>query len=124
MSRSKLWLKIALALIAIHVVVVLSVLVLRVPFGLERLSDTVVITTIYLPLVPWHLAELPILENTPQMLPPPNILGWAIIVLMWIVFYAAIGYLWYVPPMTFSVRANVGRDQQSSTYPTSRPRKT
>ena len=91
-TKSKLWFNIVLALVATHVIVVLSVVILRIPFGLERLNDVVIITTVYLPLVPWQLAEVPVLQATAQLIRPPNALGWVIVVLTWMLFYVVVGY--------------------------------
>ena len=82
-----------MALTAIHIIVFLSVLLLRKPLGLEKLNDIVVIITIYLPLFPWKLIDAPFFETTNQMIPPPNIVGWGIVVLSWVLLYLVVGYL-------------------------------
>ena len=83
----------ALAFTVIHLLVVLAVFIFRFTPGLGSLSDTVVLGTIYLPLVPWQLAEAPILEPTKAMFDPPNALGWIIVVLSWASLYVLVGYL-------------------------------
>ncbi len=92
-SGRQRWYRFALALIGAHLVVLLSVVALRGPLGLEKLNDNVVMATVYLPLVPWRMAQAPVLQATVQMFPPPNALGWTIVVSSWVLLYAAIGYL-------------------------------
>lgn len=46
--------------------------------------------TIYLPLWPFHQCGVPVFERNQWMLPPPNILGWAIVVGVWTLVYGAL----------------------------------
>lgn len=92
-SARQRWHIVALALIAMHLVLLFSISVLREPLGLEKLNDSIMLGTVYLPLVPWRMAEAPVLEATAQMFQPPNALGWAIVALSWAFLYAAIAYL-------------------------------
>jgi hypothetical protein len=93
LSQRARWLAFALAFIVLHVVLIFAVLLLRGPLELGRLNDIVMLGTVYLPLVPWREASVAVVQDTIQMFPTPNALGWAIILFSWALFYAALGYL-------------------------------
>ncbi len=92
-SLSRIWLITTLVLAGIHLVVFFSILILREPLGLEELNDTVVFGSIYIPLVPWKLVEVPVFQASSAMFPPPNVFGWGIAIMSWVLLYALIGWL-------------------------------
>lgn len=94
LNTTEKWRAFALALTAIHAIVFFAVVLLPEPvLGLEKLHDTVVVVTIYLPLVPWHLIDAPLFEARISMLPTPNIIGYVVVVLSWAFFYSIVSYV-------------------------------
>ena len=109
----KLAATLTLTLVVIHVASVVAVAILRVPFGLERLNDTVMLGTIYLPLVPWRMADVPVLQSVTQMFRPPNALGWTLIIFSWVLLYAVIGYFFSILAPRFGITLRSRRTRKS-----------
>ena len=95
-NTSNLWRSFTLALIAIHLVFLLFVFLFQEPWELVKLNDIVMLSTIYLPLVPWRIAGAPVVQATIQMFPSPNVFGWVVVVLSWVLVYAIVGYFFSV----------------------------
>jgi len=70
----------------------LGVAALSMVLGIDRLS-AIVAGTIYLPLWPVSKLGLPVFQRNQWMLPPPNLLGWALVVCFWASVYWAIATL-------------------------------
>lgn len=52
----------------------------------DRLS-ALVAGTIYLPLWPLDRLGFPVFQRNHWMIPPPTVLGWAIVIALWALFY-------------------------------------
>jgi|GEM_PF-2315278 len=60
--------------------------------GFDRLSAFIA-GTIYLPLLPFDKIGLPVFQRNIWMIPPPNLLGWVLIVVFWASVYWALARL-------------------------------
>jgi hypothetical protein len=71
---------------------VVTVFSLSEALNIGAFSDDLVMGSIYLPLVPWALAEIDVLADTPQLFRPPSLVGWMLVVSTWTLIWAMISY--------------------------------
>jgi hypothetical protein len=67
----------------------LCVAALSAILGIDRLS-AIIAGTIYLPLWLFSTLGLPVFQRNQWIFPPPNLLGWALVVSFWALLYWAI----------------------------------
>jgi len=60
--------------------------------GSDRLSAFIA-GSIYLPLWPFKIIGVPVFQRGSWMIPPPNLLGWLLIVIVWAAVYWAVAAL-------------------------------
>ena len=59
--------------------------------GIDRLS-AIVAGTIYLPLWPIGKLGIPVFQHNQSVIPPPNVLGWVLVLVIWSLVYLAIAH--------------------------------
>lgn len=87
------WIKVTTILTTLHLTIFIVVWALQDSIDLKMVNDIVLGSSIYLPLMLWDAIGIRVTQGNGAMLPPPNIIGWFLCILSWLLIYVAIGYI-------------------------------
>lgn len=87
------WTKITTILAFIHLTIFIVILALQDSIDLGIINDIVLAGTIYIPLMLWDAIGISVVQGNGAMLSPPNVIGWFLCILSWLIVYIVIGYI-------------------------------